>query len=176
MRDRRAQQKVEKYRPPPSNLEAEQAHLINNETIHLVATFLQPEHFFLPVHGRIYSAVLNLFGRREIANPMTLKSYFENDQAPAEASGGRYLARLVGSAVTVINAGHCGCAIYDLLCAGDSSTSPRTCGTSSTTHRSIGRRHNRSSARSPSSSSSSRARQERAQKSARSPLPSLLDF
>ena len=115
MRDRRAQQKVEKYRPPPSNLEAEQALLINNEAIHQVATFLQPEHFFLPVHGRIYSAVLNMFGRREIANPVTLKSYFENDQAPAEASGGRYLARLVGSAVTVINAGHCGCAIYDLL-------------------------------------------------------------
>ena len=114
MRDRRAQQKVEKYRPPPSNLEAEQALLINNEAIHQVATFLQPEHFFLPVHGRIYSAVLNMFGRREIANPVTLKSYFENDQAPAEASGGRYLARLVGSAVTVINAGHCGCAIHDL--------------------------------------------------------------
>ena len=33
--------------------------LVNNEAIHLVATFLEPEHFFLPVHGRIYAAVMH---------------------------------------------------------------------------------------------------------------------
>ena len=118
MSDRRAAEKVEELRAPPSNLEAEQALLgallINNEAIHLVATFLEPDHFFLPVHGRIYAAVLHYVGRREIANPVTLKPHFENDEGLTEAGGGQYLARLAGSAVTVINAGHYGRAIHDL--------------------------------------------------------------
>ena len=92
MSDRRAGEKVEEGpRPPPSNLEAEQALLgallVNNEAIHLVATFLEPEHFFLPVHGRIYAAVMHYVGRREIANPVTLRSCFENDEALQEAGG-----------------------------------------------------------------------------------------
>ena len=35
---------------------------------------------------------------------MTLKHYFERDEGLEEAGGGQYLARLAGSAVTVINA------------------------------------------------------------------------
>ena len=105
MSDRRASEKAGDYRSPPSNLEAEQALLgallVNNEAIHLVATFLEPEHFFMPVHGRIYEAVMHYVGRREVANPVTLKSYFEHDEGVKEAGGGAYLARLAGSAVTV---------------------------------------------------------------------------
>ena len=114
MSNRLADEQGGEYRPPPSNLEPEQALLVNSEAIHLVATFLEPDHFFLPVHGRIYSAVMHMVGRREIANPVTLKSYFENDEALTEAGGGGYLARLAGSAVTVINAGHYSRAIHDL--------------------------------------------------------------
>ena len=106
------------YRSPPSNLEAEQALLgallVNNEAASLVSAFLLPEHFFLPVHGRIYDAVLRMIERGQIANPVTLKHYFERDEALEEAGGGRYLARLAGSAVTVINAEHYGRAIHDL--------------------------------------------------------------
>ena len=111
-------EKTKGYRSPPNNLEAEQALLgailVNNEAIHLVATFLEAEHFFLPVHGRIYDAVMLMVGRREIANPVTLKTFFEGDEALKEAGGGQYLARLAGSAVTVINAEHYGRAIHDL--------------------------------------------------------------
>ena len=106
------------YRSPPSNLEAEQALLgallVNNEAASLVSAFLLPEHFFLPVHGRIYDAVLRMVERGQIANPVTLKHYFERDEALEEAGGGQYLARLAGSAVTVINAEHYGRAIHDL--------------------------------------------------------------
>ena len=106
------------YRSPPHNLEAEQALLgallVNNEAASLVSSFLLAEHFFLPVHGRIYGAVLNMIERGQIANPVTLKHYFENDEALAEAGGGQYLARLAGSAVTVINAENYGRAIQDL--------------------------------------------------------------
>ena len=46
--------------------------LVNNEAIHLVTTFLEADHFFLPEHGRTYAAVIELAGRREEANPVTL--------------------------------------------------------------------------------------------------------
>ena len=118
MSDRRGAEKAVEHRSPPSNLEAEQALLgallVNNEALHLVATFLEPEHFFLPVHGRIYAGVMHFVGRQETATPVTLKTYFENDEALEEAGGGQYLARLAGSAVTVINAGHYGRAVHDL--------------------------------------------------------------
>ena len=114
MSNRPADEKGGEYRPPPNNLEAEQTLLVNNEANHLVATFLEPEHFFLPVHSRIYAVVLHYVGRQEIANPVTLRSYFENDEALQEAGGAKYLARLAGSAVTVINAGYYGSDIYDL--------------------------------------------------------------
>ena len=109
------------YRSPPSNLEAEQALLgallVNNEAASLVSAFLLPEHFFLPVHGRIYDAVLRMIERGQIANPVTLKHYFERDEALEEAGGGRYLARLAGSAVTVINAEHYGARSTTWRCA-----------------------------------------------------------
>ncbi len=105
---------AEEHRSPPNNLEAEQALLVNNESIHLVANFREPEHFFQPIHGRIYDVVMHFVGRRETATPVTIKSYFENDEALKEVGGGQYLARLAGSAVTVINAGHYGRAVQDL--------------------------------------------------------------
>ena len=118
MSDRRATEKAEELRSPPHNLEAEQALLgallVNNDALHLVATFLEPDHFFLPVHGRIYAAVMHMVGRQETANPVTLKTYFADDEALKEAGGGQYLARLAGSAVTIINAGHYGRAVHDL--------------------------------------------------------------
>ena len=99
-------------------MEAEQALLgtllVNNEALHLVATCLEPDHFSLSVQGRIYDAVMHFVGRREIANRVTLRAYFANDKALKEAGGAQYLARLVGSAVAVINAGHYGRAVHDL--------------------------------------------------------------
>ena len=80
MSDRRNAEKAGEIRSPPKNLEAEQALLgailVNNEAIHLVSSFLEPEHFFMPVHGRIYAAVMQMVGRQETANPVTLKPYF----------------------------------------------------------------------------------------------------
>jgi replicative DNA helicase len=106
------------YRESPNNLEAEQALLgalmLNNEAVNRVADFLKPEHFFLPVHGRIYDAIGRLVDRGQIANPVTLKHMFEGDAALSDAGGAQYLARLAGSAVTIINAQHYGRTIHDL--------------------------------------------------------------
>ncbi|MBR46490.1 MAG: replicative DNA helicase [Rhodospirillaceae bacterium] len=106
------------YRTLPHNLEAEQALLgavlINNEALNQVAAFLEPGHFYLPVHGRVFEAVLKMVERGQIASPVTLKHYFDHDDSLSEVGGAQYLARLAGSAVTIINAEHYGRAIYDL--------------------------------------------------------------
>ncbi len=106
------------YRTPPANLEAEQALLgailVNNEAASRVTDFLRPEHFQEPGHQRIFDAALKLIERGQIANPVTLKYFFDQDEALAEVGGAQYLARLAGAAVTVINAQHYGRAIFDL--------------------------------------------------------------
>ncbi len=106
------------YRTPPGNLEAEQALLgailVNNDAAAKVTDFLRPEHFQEPGHQRIYAAAVKLIERGQIANPVTLKYYFEQDDALQEVQGAQYLARLAGAAVTVINAEHYGRAIFDL--------------------------------------------------------------
>ncbi len=107
------------FRSPPHNTEAEQALLgailVNNEAIHRVSGFLHPEHFNQPVHGRIYEAVLKLVERGQIADPTTLKNFFEYEGALADIGGTQYLARLAASAVTIINAGDYGRVIHDLF-------------------------------------------------------------
>jgi len=106
------------YRQPPHNLEAEQALLgsilVNNEAAQKVQGFLEPEHFFEPVHGRIYEAVLKLVDKNQIADPVKLKPYFENDESLADVGGAQYLVRLAASAATIINAEDYGRTIYDL--------------------------------------------------------------
>ncbi|MDA1099612.1 MAG: replicative DNA helicase [Proteobacteria bacterium] len=106
------------YRTPPANLEAEQALLgailVNNDAANRVTDFLAPEHFQEPGHQRIYAAALKLIERGQIANPVTLKYFFDQDEALAEVGGAQYLARLAGAAVTVINAQHYGRTIFDL--------------------------------------------------------------
>jgi replicative DNA helicase len=105
------------YRSPPHNLEAEQALLaailVNNAAYHKVAEFLRPEHYAQPVHGRIFAAVEKLIERGQIANPVTLANYFEQDGALQEIGGAQYLVRLAASVVTIINAQDYGRTIYD---------------------------------------------------------------
>ena len=106
------------YRASPGNLEAEQALLgavlVNNDAASKVTDFLQPEHFQEPGHQRIFTAALKLIERGQIANPVTLKYYFELDEALTEVGGSQSLARLAGAAVTVFTAEHYGRAIFDL--------------------------------------------------------------
>ncbi|PHQ70897.1 MAG: replicative DNA helicase [Sneathiella sp.] len=106
------------YRSAPHNIEAEQdllgAILVNNEAASKVTGFLRSEHFSEDVHTRIYDAATILIERGEIADPVTLKSYFDNDSALADIGGSQYLARLAASATTIINAENYGRLIYDL--------------------------------------------------------------
>ncbi|MBH66899.1 MAG: replicative DNA helicase [Rhodospirillaceae bacterium] len=104
-------------REQPHNIEAEQgllgAILVNNRAFEKVSDFLNPEHFCDPVHGRIYEACGKLVERGQIANPVTLKPLFDNDEALADVGGAQYLVQLAASVVTVINSEDYGRAVKD---------------------------------------------------------------
>ena len=106
------------YRSPPANIEAEQALLgailVNNAAYHRVSEFLRAVHFAEAVHGRIFEAIGKLIERGQIANPVTLKSLFDQDGALAEIGGAAYLARLAAAVVTIINTEDYGRTIHDL--------------------------------------------------------------
>ena len=106
------------YRQMPHNIEAEQALLgailVNNNAAEKVSGFLREEHFYEPVHGRIFAAIHTLSERGQTADPVKLKPYFENDEALKDIGGSTYLARLAASATTIINAEDYGRTIYDL--------------------------------------------------------------
>jgi replicative DNA helicase len=106
--------------PPalPQNVEAEAALLgalmIDNRLVEDIQLKLKPLHFFEPLHGRIYEAILKLTDTNRIANPVTLKPLFEADEGMKEVGGPSYLAQLTGSGAAVIGARDFAEQIYDL--------------------------------------------------------------
>ena len=106
------------FRVQPHNIEAEQALLgailVNNDAYHRVSEFLRAEHFFEPVHARIFEGCVQQIARGQLANPVTLKLLFEEDAALRELDGARYLGRLAHAAETIINAAEYGRIIHDL--------------------------------------------------------------
>ncbi|HEU5046280.1 MAG TPA: replicative DNA helicase [Rickettsiales bacterium] len=105
------------FRQPPHNMEAEQALLgailVNNEAMHHIGDYLRAEHFYVPVHQRIFTAIQSLFDKGLIANPITLKSHFDQDEGLQEIGGGGYLVRLAAAASSVINVKSYSEVIYD---------------------------------------------------------------
>lgn len=105
------------YRTVPHNLMAEQmllgSFLINNENVSKVNDFLTPEHFYEPVHGRIYEAILRYIDKGVIATPVTLKNNFDKDQALKDVEKGAYLAKLAALASTIVNIYDYGKMVYD---------------------------------------------------------------
>ncbi|MCC7260504.1 MAG: replicative DNA helicase [Alphaproteobacteria bacterium] len=108
----------EEYRELPHNLEAEQALLgalmIHNDYHHMVGDFLTHEHFYEPVHGRIYAAIEKCLDKGLLANPLTLQHYFEKDEALEDIGGAKYLGQLAKKAGRIIDARDYGWLIHDL--------------------------------------------------------------
>ena len=90
-------------REAPHNFEAEQAVLgailANNEALNHVGTSITPEDFYAAIHQRIYKAILQFHDKGLIANPVTLKHHFAGQEGVED----QYLARLVASAISIIN-------------------------------------------------------------------------
>ena len=102
----------------PHNTLAEQvllgAVITNNESISRLNDFLLADHFFEPVHRRIYESINILFERGVVASPITLKNHFDKDNALQDIGGANYLVKLASLATTIINVVDYGKIIYDL--------------------------------------------------------------
>jgi replicative DNA helicase len=106
------------YRSAPHNIEAEQsllgAILVNNDAFYRVSDFLEPKHFFEPLHQTIYETSSSLIRMGKVATPVTLKTFLPADADIGGMTIGQYLARLAAEATTIINAQDYGRTIYDL--------------------------------------------------------------
>lgn len=110
---------AEEVRQMPHNFAAEQALLgailVDNTAYHRVGEFLRPEHFADPLHGRIFEASARLIERNQVVNPVTLRPWFEREEALLEAGGAKYLARLAGAVISIIDAADYGHQIHELF-------------------------------------------------------------
>lgn len=87
----------------PHSIEAEQqllgALLTNNEVYDKVSGLLKPDHFYDPVHRRIYEIAAARIQKGALASPVTIKGFLEDDEGLKELGGPAYLARLAGAAI-----------------------------------------------------------------------------
>jgi replicative DNA helicase len=88
---------------PPHNIEMEQqllgAILTNNDRFHKIGSLISADHFFDPVHQRIWRHIAARISKEHLASPVTLKDFLELDEGLEELGGPAYLARLAGSSI-----------------------------------------------------------------------------
>jgi replicative DNA helicase len=92
----------------PHNIEAEQALLgallVNNDVYDRITNIVSENHFFDPVHGRIFEVAAARIQKNALASPVTLKAFLEDDPGLAELGGASYLVRLAGASISVFAA------------------------------------------------------------------------
>lgn len=95
-------------RQAPHNVEAEQALLgallLNNEIFDRVTAIVTADHFFDPVHARIFQTVAGEIRADRRADPVTLKTLLADDPGLAQLGGTDYLARLAACAISIVAA------------------------------------------------------------------------
>jgi len=78
------------YRTAPHNIELEQALLgailVNNEAFYRVSDFLEPRHFFEPIHQKVYEVTASLVRVGKTATPITLWKL--NSERPSDRRRG----------------------------------------------------------------------------------------
>src|SRR3954452_3686052 len=97
-------------RTPPQDVVAEQSvlggMLLSKDAIADVVEVLKPGDFYRPPHQTIYDAVLDLYGRGEPADPITVAAELTRDGLLAKIGGAPYLHTLIASVPTAANAGY----------------------------------------------------------------------
>ncbi|WP_377506597.1 replicative DNA helicase [Octadecabacter sp. R77987] len=101
----------------PHSIEAEQqllgAILTNNDIFDRIASIIGPKHFYDPVHARIFETAASRIAKNNLASPVTLKAFLEDDEGLKELGGPAYLARLAGAAISAFAARDYAQMIYD---------------------------------------------------------------
>ncbi len=102
----------------PHSIEAEQqllgAILTNNDVYDRIASIIGAQHFYDPVHARIYETAAARIAKNNLASPVTLKAFLEEDEGLKELGGPAYLVNLAGAAVSTYAVRDYAQMIYDL--------------------------------------------------------------
>ena len=74
----------DQFKELPNNIDAEQAVigsiLVSNDIYDEISIIIESSNFYDPMHQKIYAAIENLIARGMLANPITLKNYFDNEK------------------------------------------------------------------------------------------------
>ena len=97
-------------RLPPQSIEAEQSILgsllIDRDAVIEVADILSAADFYRNHHGTIYSAILELYERREPIDIVTVSEVLERNGQLEQVGGSAYLASVINLTPTAVNAVH----------------------------------------------------------------------
>ena len=89
----------------PCNIEAEQAViasiLVSNDIYDEISSILDSQKFFDPIHVKLYETIETLISKGLLANPITLKNYFENNEGLKELGGQEYLIKITKFSTSV---------------------------------------------------------------------------
>ena len=97
---------VENYEKKlPCNIEAEQAVigsiLVSNDIYDEISPIIDSQKFFDPIHVKIYETIEKLISKGLLANPITLKNHFENNEGLKELGGQEYLIKITRFSTSV---------------------------------------------------------------------------
>ena len=102
----------------PNNIEAEQSVigsiLVSNDIFDDVSPIINYTKFYDPIHQKIFLAIENLISKGMLANPITLKNYFENDKSLIELEGHEYLVKITKFSTSLRQAIEYAKIIYDM--------------------------------------------------------------
>ena len=107
----------DKFKELPNNIEAEQAVigsiLVTNEIFDEINTIISNINFYDPMHQKIFSAIENLIFKGMLANPITLKNYFEDEKDDLNVP--EYLVKITKFSTSVRQAIEYSKIIYDMF-------------------------------------------------------------
>ena len=93
-------------RQMPCNIEAEQALigsiLVSNDIYDEITSIIDAQKFFDPIHVKIFNNIEILISKGLLANPITLKNYFENNEGLKELGGQEYLVKITKFSTTSV--------------------------------------------------------------------------
>jgi replicative DNA helicase len=105
------------FKELPNNIEAEQSVigsiLVTNEIFDEINTIISNTNFYDPMHQKIFNAIESLIYKGMLANPITLKNYFENEKDDLDIP--EYLVKITKFSTSVRQAIEYSKIIYDMF-------------------------------------------------------------
>ncbi|MDA9726087.1 replicative DNA helicase [Candidatus Pelagibacter sp.] len=107
----------DQFKELPNNIEAEQAVigsiLVSNEIFDEINTIIEASNFYDPMHQKIFEAIESLIYKGMLANPITLKNYFEDEKDDLNVP--EYLVKITKFSTSIRQALEYSKIIYDMF-------------------------------------------------------------